>query len=205
MVSSSARQTLFTKCKSPVHHVLCLFLSCSSPAHILHLLERTVIISYSQTQGTQLANTSLQRAQHSRHLTKSNICLFPISLSSRRVPWRRNASIWGFMPTSHRSRPAAPQRRCHGGTMKRSAELDSMQNYYFERFDGLDFGERICRPSLSKQTLQFVCFGSRLGFVVCVCSGSQGITAVPCFQSGAMSETSFWDEDATCSEFKICH
>lgn len=37
--------------------------------------------------------------------------------------------------------------------MKRFAELDSMQKYYFERFDGLHFGECICHPSLSPNRL----------------------------------------------------
>lgn len=37
--------------------------------------------------------------------------------------------------------------------MKRFAELDSVQNYYFERFDGLHFGECICHPSLSPNRL----------------------------------------------------
>lgn len=153
MVSSFARQTLFRKCKNPALHILCLFLSCSSPAHILHLLERTVTISYSQTQGTQQANTSLQRAQHSRHLTKSNICLYQLSSALAVCPGGGTPAYGVSCPPSHCSHPAARQRRCHGGTMKRSAELDSVQNYYFERFDGLDFGERICRPSLSPNRL----------------------------------------------------
>ncbi len=88
-----------------------------------------------------------------RHLTKSNICLYQLASALAVCPGGGMPAYGVSCPPPHRSHPAARQRRCHGGTMKRSAELDSVQNYYFERFDGLDFGERICRPSLSPNRL----------------------------------------------------
>lgn len=84
--------------------------------------------------------------------------------------------------------------------MKSFAELDSVQNYYFERFDGLNFGERICHPSLSPNRL---CSS----FALAVVSGLWFIFRLSGHHGRAMlSERRDVrnKNDATFSEFQIC-
>ncbi len=62
-----------------------------------------------------------------RHLTKSNICLYQLASALAVCPGGGMPAYGVSCPPPHCSHPAARQRRCHGGTMKRSAELDSVQ------------------------------------------------------------------------------
>lgn len=111
--------------------------------------------------------TAASAAQPTPHWIKH--LSLPITFNSHRVPWRRNASIWGFMATvtplsSSRSTEKMSwwnNEEVYG--TRQSAKLLFWKAWWpwFRRAYSLPV-------SLSKQALQFVCFGSHLGFVVCV-------------------------------------
>lgn len=188
-----------------VLHVLCLFLSSSPPAHILRLLEHTVTTNCSQTQET--------------HSKQTRYCSERAHSAAQPDTSLNQTSVFTNYPQLS---PCAPMEgRQHMGfhTHHHVYTLQKMSWWNNEEVCGVRQRAKLLfwkvwwpsfrwvylpSVSLSKQALQFICFGSRLRFVVYIQALGASRLCHAFRAPWCQKQESFWEEDAACSEFKIC-